>query len=53
VSTSADWRHRCEVLTEKADPRLLFEAGQLPSRPVVIWGWGWIPDQYGRERFED
>jgi hypothetical protein len=48
-----DWRHLCEVLDEKADPRLLFEAGQLPSRPVAIWGWGWIPDQYGRESFED
>jgi hypothetical protein len=42
-----DWRHRCRV-EEKIDPHLLFEAGSLPREPVVIWGWGWIPDQYGR-----
>ena len=48
-----DWRHSCEVLREKADPRLLFEPGLLPALPVAIWGWGWIPDQYGRESFEE
>ena len=48
-----DWRHSCEVLGEKTDPHLLFEPGELPALPVAIWGWGWIPDQYGRERFED
>jgi hypothetical protein len=41
-----DWRHRCVVETEKADPRE--EYGALPTRPVAIWGWGSIPDQYGR-----
>lgn len=20
----------------------------MPPGPVAIWGWGWIPDQYGR-----
>jgi Plasmid pRiA4b ORF-3-like protein len=44
-----DWRHRCWVLADKVDPRV--EYGSLPKRPVAIWGWGWIPDQYGRETF--
>ena len=38
------------VEREKADP--VEEYGALPERPVAIWGWGWIPDQYGRERFD-
>ena len=46
-----DWRHRCRVLDEKADPAE--EYGTPPKQPVAIWGWGWIPDQYGRERLED
>lgn len=46
-----DWRHRCRVLDEKADP--VEEYGSPPQRPVPIWGWGWIPDQYGRETLED
>lgn len=45
------WRHACRVLDEKIDPRA--EYGELPTRPVVLSGWGWIPDQYGRESFED
>jgi hypothetical protein len=31
------------VETQKADP--LEEYGTLPSAPVVVWGWGSIPDQ--------
>jgi hypothetical protein len=46
-----DWRHRCRVLDEKADPR--HEYGQLPRRPVAIWGWGWMPDQYGRVTLDE
>jgi hypothetical protein len=46
-----NWRHRCVVDREKADP--LEEYGEIPARPVAIWGWGWIPDQYGRESFHD
>lgn len=42
-----DWRHRCQVLAEKVDP--VEEFGEMPSGPVPIWGWGWIPDQYGRD----
>jgi hypothetical protein len=39
------------VEREKADP--LDEYGQLPCAPVVSWGWGSIPDQYGRRSFDD
>jgi hypothetical protein len=46
-----DWRHRCEVMSEKADP--LEEYGFPPGHPVPIWGWGWIPDQYGRRSSDD
>lgn len=46
-----DWRHRCRVLDEKADPAE--ECGSIPDRPVAIWGWGSIPDQYGRESLEE
>lgn len=46
-----DWRHRCRVLDEKADPAEAY--GATPRGPVAIWGWGWIPDQYGRETLED
>ena len=46
-----DWRHRCRVLDQKADP--VEEYGSPPRRPVPIWGWGWIPDQYGRETLEE
>jgi hypothetical protein len=42
-----DWRHRCEVLPEKLDPREEF--GETPREPVILDGWGWLPDQYGRE----
>lgn len=45
-----NWRHRCVVEPEKADP--VEEYGEIPARPVAIWGWGWIPDQYGRESLE-
>jgi hypothetical protein len=45
-----NWEHRCAVEREKADP--VEEYGIVPSAPVPIWGWGWIPDQYGR-RSED
>jgi hypothetical protein len=45
-----DWRHRCRVLDEKVDP--VEEYGATPRGPVATWGWGWIPDQYGRETLE-
>jgi Plasmid pRiA4b ORF-3-like protein len=43
------WEHRCRVLAEKTDPREEWGSGPLPRRPVAIWGWGSIPDQYGRQ----
>jgi hypothetical protein len=46
-----DWRHQCTVLPDKADP--LEEYGIVPEVPVAIWGWGWIPDQYGRRSLDD
>ena len=41
-----DWQHRCTVATAKVDP--LEEYGIAPPEPVAIFGWGSIPDQYGR-----
>jgi Plasmid pRiA4b ORF-3-like protein len=41
-----NWRHLCTVGPEKADP--IEQYGEKPVRPVAIWGWGSIPDQYGR-----
>jgi Plasmid pRiA4b ORF-3-like protein len=46
-----NWRHRCRVLDDKADP--VAEYGMQPPMPVAIWGWGTIPDQYGRRSFDD
>ena len=46
-----NWQHRCTVEPEKGDP--LEEYGIVPEGPVAIWGWGSIPDQYGRRSFDD
>ncbi len=46
-----DWRHQCTVEPGKADPLEVY--GIVPDRPVAIWGWGWIPDQYGRRSVDD
>lgn len=46
-----NWRHHCTVGPQKADP--LEEYGATPSEPVPIWGWGLIPDQYGRISLEE
>lgn len=40
------WMHLCTVAEEKIDPHEVY--GEAPDRPVAYWGWGWIPDQYGR-----
>ena len=47
---TARWRHACRVLEETVDPHALF--GARPSRPAITFGWGWIPDQYGRTEGE-
>lgn len=44
-----DWLHRCTVLG-LADPEE--ELGGVPTVPESVWGWGAIPDQYGR-RWDD
>ena len=46
-----NWQHRCTVLADKADP--VKEYGPVPAGPVAIWGWGSIPDQYGRRWVDD
>lgn len=43
------WTHLCTVGGARIDP--LDELGILPDRPLPYWGWGDIPDQYGR-RFD-
>jgi hypothetical protein len=41
-----EWRHRCEVRAVDVDPDVEF--GDVPLAPVPLFGWGVIPDQYGR-----
>jgi hypothetical protein len=40
------WRHRCRIQESKIDPITAY--GVVPPGPVAVWGWGSIPDQYGR-----
>ncbi len=42
---SEQWQHTCLVVEEVVDP--LASHGVRPSRPAIVRGWGWIPDQYG------
>ena len=46
-----DWRHECEVLEVGVDPIEAY--GVAPVEPVPIFGWGTIPDQYGRSAEDD
>ena len=41
-----DWAHLCTVGPERIDPEE--ELGQVPDGPLAYWGWGTIPDQFGR-----
>ncbi|KHL04774.1 UPF0158 family protein [Sinomonas humi] len=45
------WTHRCVVGEEKVDP--LEVLGIRPDAPLPYWGWGSIPDQYGRRWADD
>lgn len=45
-----DWVHQCTVDTFKVDPVEVL--GIRPKVPLAYWGWGNMPDQYGR-RWED
>ncbi len=47
---TAAWHHTCGVLEQTVDPLRLF--GERPQRPAIAYGWGWIPDQYGRTEGE-
>lgn len=42
-----EWVHRCLVGEEKIDPVEVL--GRRSDRPLPYWGWGTIPDQYGRD----
>lgn len=46
-----DWQHLCTVGPERIDPAETY--GVVPDRPVPFWGWGALPDQYGRRWAED
>lgn len=40
------WTHLCTVADRRIDP--IEAVGIEPDRPCPYWGWGTIPDQYGR-----
>lgn len=46
-----DWIHRCLVGPDKIDP--VEALGIRPAAPLPYWGWGAIPDQYGRRWADD
>ena len=46
-----DWTHHCRVEEVGIDPAEVF--GEEPALPIPIWGWGSIPDQYGRRSDND
>lgn len=46
-----EWEHGCAVLRIDVDPEE--EAGIVPSEILPIFGWGTIPDQYGRLSLDD
>ena len=46
-----DWEHGCTVLRTDVDRKR--EAGIVPSEILPIFGWGTIPDQYGRLSLDD
>ena len=46
-----DWTHRCVIGGDKVDP--IEVLGIRPDAPLPYWGWGTIPDQYGRRWADD
>ncbi len=46
-----DWQHLCAVGDKRIDPEEVY--GLEPKRPAVYWGWGALPDQYGRRWADD
>lgn len=45
------WEHRCTVLRRDVDP--VRESGASSFEIVPVFGWGTIPDQYGRTTPEE
>jgi hypothetical protein len=45
------WTHLCTVAPMRIDP--VDELGISPTAPLPYWGWGAIPDQYGRRWADD
>ena len=41
-----DWTHLCTLATARIDP--LEQLGIVPAQPQPYFGWGDLPDQYGR-----
>jgi len=46
-----DWTHLCTVVDTSIDP--IETIGLVPRTPLPYFGWGSIPDQYGRSWAED
>jgi hypothetical protein len=46
-----DWAHLCTVEPDLVDP--LQTVGIVPTAPTAYWGWGDMPDQYGRRWADD
>ncbi|MEW2385538.1 hypothetical protein AB0873_26095 [Micromonospora sp. NPDC047707] len=40
------WKHQCVIADQDIDP--VETLGILPAKPLPYWGWGTIPDPYGR-----
>jgi hypothetical protein len=45
------WEHRCSVMEMEVDPTEVY--GKRPKGPAVVFGWGSVPDQYGRSSPRD
>jgi hypothetical protein len=45
------WHHLCVVDDQRIDP--LDALGTIPDKPMPFWGWGALPDQYGRRWADD
>ncbi|MBF6842341.1 hypothetical protein, partial [Acinetobacter baumannii] len=46
-----DWVHHCTAHQFKIDP--VDTLGIRPKTPLPYWGWGDLPDQYGRRWTDD
>lgn len=46
-----DWTHLLTVAEQRVDP--LHTLGIVPDVPLPYWGWGELPDQYGRRSEDD